>query len=163
MSDDPVDEMDEYETQTLEASGDMYWFDLDGGTHFSGRDRVHEDIRVTDAYVEGSDVVVEVAADVTKVDPETKPVFQTEDRFENGYNHSRRPWYQPYANIAVGTLIAGIVTVGVGTEVLETVVPDMDIHPLLLAVSELAPLAMVVAILAAVVGLLTVGPRGSFE
>jgi len=163
MIDDPVDDMELYETRTLEASGDMYWFDLDGGTYFSGYDRVPENIEVTDAYVDGSDVVVEVAADVTKVDPETKPVFQTEDRFENGYNHSRRPWYQPYANIAVGTLIAGIVTLGVGTEVLETLVPEMDIHPLLLSVSELAPVAMVVAILAAVVGLLTVGPGCSWQ
>jgi len=163
MSKDPVEEMELYETRRLSTTQEEYWFEFGEGRYWSGSGRVAENIEVTDAYVEGSDVVVEVAADVTKVDPDIKPVFQTEDHFENGYSHSRRPWYQPYANGAVATLIAGIVTLGFGTNVLQEIAPEMDIHPLLLAAGELAPVALVVAILAVVVGLLTIGPGGSWQ
>jgi len=150
------------ETKTVATLAEINALEA-GRDEYVGRDREADNFRIAETEVVDEHVAVIIEADVTKVDPDTKPVFQTEHHFENGYNHSRRPWYQPYANGAVATLIAGIVTLGVATDVLQEMAPEMDIHPLLLAAGDLAPVAMVVAIVAAVVGLLSIGPGGSWQ
>ena len=81
-----IDELEVGETvEHSETTAFEFWFqDWDG---YLGRDRDVEDLRIADARIEGEQgnesVVIEVAADVTKIDPKVKPVFQTKERFEH--------------------------------------------------------------------------------
>jgi len=162
MSDDPVDGMQVGETQRLSGQFEVDAYEA-AWDEFVGFDRDVENIEMQIEMVDDDTGVVTVSGDVTKIDPDVKPVFQSEDQFENGYNHSQRPWWLPYVTGAIATMIAGIVTLGVGVQVTDAAFPEVDLNPMLIAVSELVPVAMLVLIGMAVVGLLTIGPRGSFQ
>jgi hypothetical protein len=144
-------------TDTFEWS---VWNQIDN--EFLGTDKDIDDMHIADARIGGSEgnetVVVEVAADVTKVDPDEKPVFQTEERFKHGYNHSQRPWWKKYVNGTIATLIAGGVTVGVGSTILNKLSssmvsgPQVDIYHSVASLIPVLFVLMVLSVLAVYIG-----------
>jgi len=85
MSEDPVDDMELGETAEVSHTWECsVWGKADND--YVGRDREISDLTVDDAYVVDEDgnesIELVVSADVTKVDPDTKPFFQSEDRWE---------------------------------------------------------------------------------
>lgn len=107
-SEDPLEEMAVGETRTLcgETTFDTHEAMWD---EFVGFDRNVDDVRVEAAFVRDNEVVVHIAGDVTKVDPNTKPVFQSKERWNarsdtTATTSSSWPWWAKVAMQAIPTL-----------------------------------------------------------
>lgn len=110
--DDPLDDVQAGETVEVTAEDRIWAHDI-AYPVLSGHDREVESIRLTGASIEtdergDEEVVVQLAADVTKIDPKTKPVFQTEELYESRSGSSSTssswPWYAKFAVQAVPTV-----------------------------------------------------------
>lgn len=122
-SEDPVEEMAVGETRTLsgETSFDTHEAMWD---EFVGWDRKAEDVRVEDTFVEDGEVVVRIAGDVTKIDPKTKPVFQSEERWNSrsdtaATTSSSWPWWAKVAMQTIPTLAVSAFVAWVSTRIID--------------------------------------------
>lgn len=86
---DPIEDMEVGETQTLSNETEIFAHDI-ARDEFLGSDRRVENIQAN-ARVQGNEVVVEVAGDVTRIDPHTKPVFQSAERYADRSDTSVEP------------------------------------------------------------------------
>jgi len=101
MSDDPVDEMELGETETVATLTEINALEA-GWDEYGGQDREADNFRIAETEVVDEQVAVVIEADVTKVDPDTKPVFQSEDRWQGRSDvESQTPrWLSTLSRIA---------------------------------------------------------------
>jgi len=126
MSDDPVDGMQVGETQRLSDEFDVDPYEA-AWDEFVGFDREVENIEIEAEMLDDEKAVVTVSGDVTKVDPNVKPVFQTEDRW-NRRSDVKEPtpqWKKLFKQIAPHAIT--LATVGACAFVAQSVVAHAGI------------------------------------
>lgn len=107
---DPLEDIPVGETVEVPAETEIYAHDI-GYPHYLGSDRDLGAVRLTEAQIEELDngdvqVVIEVAADVTKVDPKEKPYFMSGDEYNSrsrSSTSSDSSW-PTWAKVAVQTI-----------------------------------------------------------
>jgi hypothetical protein len=106
------EELDQNETVELSKQTRINAYEM-AWDEFVGHDRDVSDIRVSDAYVDGDDVVVEVAGDVTKRDPKEIPVFQSQERWESHTETTESTMLTWVGKIAPPITTLGVATLGI--------------------------------------------------
>jgi hypothetical protein len=155
------DDLEKNETVELSAETQMNAYEM-AWDEFVGHDRDVSDIRVSDAYVDGDDVVVEVSGDVTKRDPKEIPVFQSQERWESRSDTEATPlplWMKVVEKSAPFALTGGVLAVSgfVAVSVMEEL--DMSINGTEVAVPGYFELTFVMATILFVIWSIQYLPR----
>jgi hypothetical protein len=155
------DDLEKNETVELSAETQMCAYEM-AWDQFVGRERDVSDIRVSDAYVDGDDVVVEVSGDVTKRDPKEIPVFQSQERWESRSDTEATPlplWMKVVEKSVPFALTGGVLAVSgfVAVSVMEEL--DMSINGTEVAVPGYFELTFVMATILFVIWSIQYLPR----